>query len=100
MMKRVCMLSQAQPSTNPRLVKEADTLEESGFRVEVLCTSHVAWAADADRELLAGRSWRCTILGADAHPAHTQWSRLIHRAARTIEPALHPAAVSQACAHT
>lgn len=79
------MLSQAQPSTNPRLVKEADALTEAGYDVEVLCSQHVAWARVTDRELLATRRWRCNYIG-DENPVSRQWHRLRHKVSKTLEP--------------
>lgn len=93
-MTRVCMLSQAQPSTNPRLVKEADALTEAGYEVEVLCTQHVDWAREADRDLLGSRKWKCTVIGSG--PETAGWPRLRHKIARSLEPALPIAPVIQA----
>lgn len=94
-MTRVCMLSQAQPSTNPRLVKEADALTEAGYRVEVLCSQHVGWARETDRELLSSRQWQCTYVG-EGHRILPDWRRLRHKFARKIEPALRSRRLTEA----
>ena len=52
----VCLVTSGQPSTNPRLVKEADALVGAGYRVRVVAARFAAWADDADR-LFAGRPW-------------------------------------------
>ncbi len=54
---RVCLLTPGHLSTNPRLVKEADALSESGFDVSVIAADYALWARDADRSF-AGRRWR------------------------------------------
>lgn len=65
-MSRVCLLTPGQPSTDPRLVKEADALTEAGHEVQVLCSHYVAWADVSDRELLRTRKWRCTYVGGES----------------------------------
>jgi hypothetical protein len=62
-MQRFCLITTGQPSTNPRLVKEADALVEAGFDVHVLCAHWVAWASEMDRTLLRGRTWSCEYVG-------------------------------------
>ncbi|MEO7190502.1 MAG: hypothetical protein ABI051_05555 [Vicinamibacterales bacterium] len=59
---RVCLVTTGQPSTNPRLVKEADALSSAGYAVEVVGASAGAWAIDADRLLLPGRSWNFELV--------------------------------------
>lgn len=92
------MLTQAQPATNPRLVKEADALSEAGHEVEVLCGRQAQWATAADRELLASRRWRCTYVGGAPGSAAYNWTRLRSRVARSTEafvPALREAAAAR-----
>ena len=55
-MTRVCLVTSGQPSTNPRLVKEADALAEAGYDVRVVAARFAAWADAADREF-ASRAW-------------------------------------------
>ena len=54
---RVCILTPGHLSTNPRLVKEADALAESGFDVSVLAADFIPWAQDADRSF-PHKEWR------------------------------------------
>jgi glycosyltransferase involved in cell wall biosynthesis len=44
-------------STNPRLVKEADALSESGHEVRVIAADYLGWAQAADTDF-SNRSWR------------------------------------------
>lgn len=49
-MKKVCLVSTGQPSTNPRLLKEADTLSENGYEVTVVCLFWSDWVYEYDKE--------------------------------------------------
>ena len=55
--RRVCLVTTGQPSTNPRLVKEADALAAAGYRVTVVGAFGGDWAVEADRSLLATKMW-------------------------------------------
>lgn len=85
---RVCLITPGQPSINPRLVKEADALQEAGHEVRVLCSHYVRWADEADKALLASRSWSCTYVGGS--PRHESslfyWTRARHAVARRVLP--------------
>lgn len=86
-MARICLITTGQPSSNPRIVKEADALSEAGYRVRVICAHWAAWADAADREWLGSRSWNCSYVGgrpsADRGP---YWrSRLRHSVAKRTE---------------
>lgn len=84
--KRVCLLSAGQPSTNPRLVKEADALSEVGYDVKVLCGIRAPWALEADRELLRERAWECRYVGGHPRfePLRYHWTRMRHAAVRRL----------------
>lgn len=81
---RVCLLTPGQPSTNPRLVKEADVLTEAGYDVHVLCGYWTDWAFEADGVLLASRSWSWTYVGGNPrrHRIRYAWSRICHGLSR------------------
>jgi glycosyltransferase involved in cell wall biosynthesis len=83
---RVCLITTSQPSTNPRLVKEADALVETGASVHVIGAQWADWAVDADRQLLASRKWTCDILDwrEQTNLALFWKSRLRHFAARKL----------------
>ena len=57
-MLKVCIVSNAPVSQNPRVVKEADALADAGFEVVVLFAQHVGWTRALDAEILLGRRWR------------------------------------------
>jgi len=52
----VCLVTTGHPSTNPRLVKEADALTEAGYTVHVVACKFAEWADRADRRF-STRSW-------------------------------------------
>lgn len=56
-MHRVCLLTSGHLSTNPRLVKEADALVNSGYAVSIIAADFTPWARAADRSF-AGRAWK------------------------------------------
>ena len=57
-MKKIVLITSGQPSTNPRLVKEADSLVEEGYDVLVIYQYWNAWATKADKELLKEKKWK------------------------------------------
>lgn len=70
-MAKICLVTPAQPSNNPRLVKEADALTEAGHDVHVLYAHVSRWADKSDQSLLAGRKWTHTRVG--GHPTEQRW---------------------------
>ena len=55
-MARICLITPAHLSTNPRLVKEADALSEVGHDVRVISADFLGWARAADTEF-RNRRW-------------------------------------------
>jgi glycosyltransferase involved in cell wall biosynthesis len=84
--RKICIISTGQPSTNPRLVKEADALSEAGFQVTVIVCHWVRWADELDKNIVKGRSWSCRYAGGNqtSELARYYWTRIRHKAARTI----------------
>lgn len=62
-MKKICLVSTGQPSTNPRLVKEADALSEKGYKVTALCSYWSEWGYKFDKEILKNAKWKCIYIG-------------------------------------
>ncbi len=62
-MAKICLVTPAQPSTNPRLVKEADALSEAGHEVHVIYAHVSSWADESDKVLLARRAWSYRRIG-------------------------------------
>lgn len=61
--KHIVLITTGQPSTNPRLVKEADTLAANGYQVTVLYAYWNHWATETDRHLLRNKCWAAIRVG-------------------------------------
>src|SRR5438067_2413244 len=59
---RVCILTPGALGSNPRVVKEADTLHENGYEVTVVSTRTLAAVDQRDNAVLAGAGWRALRL--------------------------------------
>lgn len=81
-MSLICLVTRAQPSVNPRIVKEADVLAEAGHSVRVVCAHYVPWADDKDRELLRDRQWKCEYVGGEFGAFAHNVTRVRHHAAK------------------
>lgn len=62
-MKKIVLISSGQPSINPRLVKEADLLSNSGYEVFVIYSFWIKWAYDSDFVLFKRVSWKPILVG-------------------------------------
>jgi glycosyltransferase involved in cell wall biosynthesis len=56
--KRVCLVTSAHISYNPRLLKEADALQEAGYAVRVVAMNVESVKAGYDLRLMEQRAWR------------------------------------------
>jgi len=83
-MKRVCLVTTGQPSTNPRLVKEADALVAAGFAVHVVGAHWANWADVSDEAMMSRRPWTLELVEwrKDRAPRTFQRTRLRHWIAR------------------
>ena len=63
--KKVVLISSGQPSLNPRLVKEADTLYRNKYDVTVIYQYWNEWATKYDEELLSKKGWKAIKVGGD-----------------------------------
>ena len=85
-MKRVCLITPGHLSTNPRLVKEADALDEAGYKVSVIAADFTRWARDADQEF-ESRRWRVAArlrFGPDAKKSERVLQVIRQHMARTL----------------
>jgi glycosyltransferase involved in cell wall biosynthesis len=80
---KIALVTSGQPSANPRLVKEAITLEDRGFDVTVIYCPLSPWADAYDLELFKHYS---TIkwLKAGAHPTNQKFTYLYCRLRQKI----------------
>ncbi len=75
--KKIVLISSGQPSLNPRLVKEADTLAEAGHEVTVLYAYWNNWGTEHDKQLLPTKKWKAIRAGGD--PVEKRFTYLITR---------------------
>jgi hypothetical protein len=64
-MSKIVIITSGQPALNPRLVKEADALVESGHEVTVIYAYWNQWGKKFNEILLAKRSWTAICAGGD-----------------------------------
>jgi len=60
--KKICIISNAPISQNPRVVKEADVLSSAGYDVVVIFGQHDEWTRSLDTEILERSKWRAICL--------------------------------------
>ena len=60
---KIVLITSGQPSTNPRLVKEADALTEAGYSVTVIYQYYNEWATALDHEFLKVKKWEAICVG-------------------------------------
>jgi glycosyltransferase involved in cell wall biosynthesis len=61
--QKIVLITSGQPSLNPRLVKEADALADSGYFVTVLYQYWNDWGTQLDVELLKNKKWQAIRVG-------------------------------------
>lgn len=85
-MTKIVLITTGQPSTNPRLVKEADALASEGFDVTVVYQYWNEWATALDSQLLKDKKWKAIRVGGEPKNGYFEYwkSRLIHRLSRLL----------------
>lgn len=89
---RICIVSTAHPSHNPRVVKEADALSGAGYRVRLVTRQHSALFAGWDEALLRRRAWTMRALPLQRSAALRVRRKLARRAAESLARVLGPCA--------
>lgn len=89
--KKVVLISSGQPSLNPRLVKEADVLADSGYDVTVLYAYWNKWGTQFDKKLIPAKKWQAICAGGNPENNKTAYffSRATHKIARVINKAFN-----------
>lgn len=84
--RHIVLISSGQPSTNPRLVKEADCLTANGYQVTVLYCYWSDWAMLADAGSLNSKAWKSICIGGDPKSAPMLYffTKIIFRLCRQI----------------
>ena len=68
--RSIVLITTGQPSTNPRLVKEAISLIENGYKVAVIYSFWVQWA-DKNDEIIKNENRQIQWYCVGGHPIHT-----------------------------
>ncbi|AMR31815.1 hypothetical protein A0256_10480 [Mucilaginibacter sp. PAMC 26640] len=78
---KIALITSGQPSLNPRLVKEADTLAAAGYDVLVIYQFWNHWGTELDKPLLASKKWSAIRVGGTPEQNKaTYWlSRIRHK---------------------
>ncbi|MDB5287588.1 MAG: hypothetical protein JWR05_2537 [Mucilaginibacter sp.] len=81
--KKIVLITSGQPTLNPRLVKEADSLVNAGYNVTVLYAYWNDWGTRFDEELLKAKTWKSIRVGGDPKQKTFTYffSRLIYKTA-------------------
>jgi glycosyltransferase involved in cell wall biosynthesis len=85
-MYKIVLVSSGQPSLNPRLVKEADSLADAGYQVTVIYQYWNHWGTQLDKKLLPGKKWKAIRVGGspDENKRVYWYSRLRHKLGQKI----------------
>ncbi|RYE22812.1 MAG: hypothetical protein EOP42_23960, partial [Sphingobacteriaceae bacterium] len=83
---KITLITSGQPSLNPRLVKEADTLVSAGFNVTVIYQYWNNWGTELDKQLLPAKKWKAVRIGGSPQNNKTVYwlSRLQHTVAKVL----------------
>jgi glycosyltransferase involved in cell wall biosynthesis len=89
MRKRIVIVTTGQPSTNPRMVKEYETLIRAGFDVRVVYAYWTDWAVKTDQVLWEKGGLNrhdFTLAGGSPYQDKRQYwlSRVVHKLSRSI----------------
>lgn len=69
--KRITLISTGQPSSNPRLVKEATALTGAGYETVVIYCFWADWAQKQDKQILETAQWKAIQVGGS--PDRNRW---------------------------
>ncbi len=102
---KITLVTSGHPTTNPRLVKEADALHEAGYNVTVVYCFREKWAFALDEKLFNTRNWKYKMVGSKALnrgvayavvKTKQKFSKILFRLASGLSPALKTALAQRA----
>ncbi|MBW4444617.1 MAG: hypothetical protein KME10_26120 [Plectolyngbya sp. WJT66-NPBG17] len=82
-MKRVCLVSPGHIGSNPRLVKEADSLHEADYQVRVVAGDYMAEVRLLDAAILSKATWMWVPVGLGSRPEYLR-RRIIQEVAHKV----------------
>jgi len=73
----ICLVTASHISCNPRIVKEADALQEAGYKVRVVSVLHDDGQYAIDRDLAETKSWEWDMVDArkTTYQSYLLWSK-------------------------
>ncbi len=74
---KICIVTNAPVSQNPRVVKEADALSAAGYDVTVVFAQHATWTLPLDRAILQRSAWRGRVVSICGGRGHRWLGRLL-----------------------
>ncbi|MVN20619.1 glycosyltransferase family protein [Mucilaginibacter arboris] len=82
----IVLVTSGQPALNPRLVKEADALTTSGYKVTVIYQYWNAWGTEIDQQILPVKKWNAIRIGGtpETHKALYWITRVRHKAVKIL----------------
>lgn len=84
-MKKVCLITPGHISTNPRLVKEATSLSQAGFKVHIVFTQYIAGQVKYDTDLLtANPEWTYNVLNWTGTSYLSKLNRLLYKLSAVV----------------
>lgn len=87
---RICLVSPGHLSSDPRLVKEANSLHQVGFKVRVVVGDYSSVARSLDGEILQEAPWSCVRVGLGWRSAYLGRRLLQHAAKNAVSMAWIP----------
>jgi glycosyltransferase involved in cell wall biosynthesis len=78
--KTVCLITPGHISSNPRLVKEAMALSQSGYKLHLIFTQYVGYLVDHDQQILsANPTWTYDNLNWTGHNLASKCNRFLSK---------------------
>lgn len=81
---RICLISPGHLGSNPRLVKEADTLHHAGHQVTIIYGDTFPPARERDQAILKNAPWSAKAVSLHASGIKGLWRKIAYRFARIL----------------
>lgn len=87
-MKKIVLISTGQPTLNPRLIKEAITLQRKGFQVIILYQHWSNWAIKSDEKILATHNLKAKLVGGnpEVNKMIYWFTRILFKLSKKVAP--------------
>lgn len=80
---RICLISPGHVGSNPRIVKEAMSLQAAGYQVRVVAGDYMAEVRPLDTEILSAAEWSWVKVGLGSRPSYLG-RRILQESARRL----------------